>query len=154
MTTADESVQALIADVRHGGPNARLAALRGLGKMGAVTRVALPELTTALNDADGRVREAAAQAIGQVGRDGLGTLVRMLTHPDKYVRRHAVWGLGKVGAAAKPAMNDLCRALKDEDARTASGAAQALGVGEAAREPAGARRGIARTDDANAHPVE
>jgi HEAT repeat protein len=51
----------------------------------------------------------------------------MLSHEDKYVRRHAVWGLGKLGPLAKPALADLCAALRDPDPRTASGAAQALG---------------------------
>jgi HEAT repeat protein len=51
----------------------------------------------------------------------------MLTHADKYVRRNAVWALGKLGPLAKPALGDLTAALRDADPRTASGAAQALG---------------------------
>jgi HEAT repeat protein len=128
MTTADESVPALIAETRHYNLNVRLGALRSLSKLGALAREALPDLTEALNDSDARIREVAAQAIGQLGRDAMATMVRMLTHPDKYVRRNAVWGLGKLGPLAKPVMNELSRALKDDDARTASGAAQALGA--------------------------
>jgi HEAT repeat protein len=51
----------------------------------------------------------------------------MLRHPDKYVRRNAVWGLGKLGPLAKAVLPELCRSLADVDPRTASGAAQALG---------------------------
>lgn len=127
MTTADDSLSTLIADIKHHSPSVRLSAFRSLSKLGASARQALPELTAALNDKDAKIREGAAQAIGQLGRDALPTMVRMLTHPDKYVRRNAVWGLGKLGPQAKPAMHDICQALKDEDARTAAGAAQALG---------------------------
>jgi HEAT repeat protein len=62
-----------------------------------------------------------------MGPDALPTLIGMLDHHDKYVRRHAVWAMGKLGPLARPALHDLCRALKDSDPRTASGAAQALG---------------------------
>src|SRR6185312_1843694 len=48
-------------------------------------------------------------------------------HSDKYVRRQAVWALGRLGPLARPVLTDLCRSLKDADPRTASGAAQALG---------------------------
>lgn len=127
MTTADETLPALIADTHHHNPSIRLGALRSISKLGALAREALPDLTAALNDSDPRVREGAAQAIGQLGRDAIPVLVRMLSHSDKYIRRNAVWGLGKLGSQAKSVLFDLCRSLKDEDARTASGAAQAIG---------------------------
>lgn len=133
MTLADESLAALIADTHHHNPSIRLGALRSITKLGLMAREALPDLTAALNDSDPRVREGAAQAIGQLGQDAMPVLVKMLTHPDKYIRRNAVWGLGKLGPQAKPVIFDLCKSLKDEDARTASGAAQALGnMGEEA----------------------
>jgi HEAT repeat protein len=106
-----------------------------VGKLGELAREALPQLAQLLNDADGGVREAAAQAIGQIGPDALPQLVRMLGHPDKYVRRNAVWALGKLGPLARAAVPDLTGALKDADPRTAAGAAQALGcVGQDAAE--------------------
>ncbi len=130
---ADETLPALIADTHHHNAAIRLGALRSISKLGQLAREALPDLTAALNDSDARVRECAAQAIGQLGRDAISVMVRMLSHPDKYIRRNAVWGIGKLGAQAKPIIFDLCRSLKDEDARTASGAAQALGnMGEEA----------------------
>jgi HEAT repeat protein len=58
---------------------------------------------------------------------------KMLRHPDKYVRRNAVWALSRLGGAAKPLLSELCSLLKDADPRTAAGAAQAIGsMGEAA----------------------
>ena len=62
-----------------------------------------------------------------MGPDALPTLVTMLVHTDKYVRRKAVWAMGKLGPLAIPALAELCAALKDVDPRTGSGAAQALG---------------------------
>ncbi len=127
MTTVDDPLPALIADTHHQNPSIRLGALRSITKLGSQAREALPDLTEALNDSDPRVREGAAQAIGQLGRDAIPVLVSMLSHSDKYIRRNAVWGLGKLGSQAKSVLFDLCKSLKDEDARTASGAAQALG---------------------------
>jgi HEAT repeat protein len=81
-----------------------------------------------LDDGDAKIREATAAAIAQIGLPAFAVLLEMLTRPDKYVRRHAVWGLAKLGPSAEPALEKLCLALKDEDPRTASGAAQALGA--------------------------
>src|SRR5207249_5923519 len=88
---------------------------------------ALPDLGRALRDADAKVREAVAQAIGQMGPAAIPVLTGMLIHEDKYVRRHAVWALGKLGPQATTVLSALCKRLKDSDPRTASGAAQALG---------------------------
>ena len=127
MTTADDPLPDLMTNTRHKSPAIRLGAVKALGKLGWLARDALPALTTALDDPDAKVREAAAQAVGQLGPDAVPTLAGMLTHRDKYVRRNAVWGLGKLGPLARAVLPDLCRALQDEDPRTASGAAQALG---------------------------
>ncbi|CAN5253549.1 hypothetical protein BH11PLA2_BH11PLA2_30470 [soil metagenome] len=127
MTTADETLPVLIENTRHRFPATRLRACKSLGKLGETASTALPALTLSLDDADPKVREAAAAAIGQLGVVAIPTLSGMLTHPDKYVRRHAVWGLGKIGPAASNVRTKLCLVLKDEDPRTASGAAQALG---------------------------
>src|SRR5436190_11700804 len=128
MTTADESLPVLIENSRHRFPATRLRAIKSLGKLGHEAGNALPALTLALDDADAKVREAAAAAIGHIGTAALQTLAGMLTHPDKYVRRQAVWALGKLGPTAQPMRHRLSLLLKDEDPRTASGAAQALGA--------------------------
>lgn len=74
-----------------------------------------------------KVREAAAQAIGQMGAHAIPHLIDMLQHEDKYVRRNAVWALSKIGPQSRSALPALCRTLKDADPRTATGAAQAIG---------------------------
>jgi HEAT repeat protein len=127
MTTADDPLPALVRALRSNNPTDRVRAAKDLGRLGWLAREALPALIAALHDADAKVRETAAQAIGLMGPEALPTLVAMLIHEDKYVRRHAVWALGKLGPLARPAIHDLCHTLKDIDPRTASGAAQALG---------------------------
>jgi HEAT repeat protein len=108
-------------------PATRVRAARELGKLGAEALGALPELIKAVEDSDQGVREAAVQAIALLGPAGVVPLVQFLSHSDKYVRRNATWGLGKLGQHARSAMASLCAALHDSDPRTASGAAQALG---------------------------
>jgi HEAT repeat protein len=127
MSTTDDPLPELIRALRSRAQGDRLRAAKDLGRLGWLAREALPALVGVLKDEDGRVREAAAQAVGQMGPEALPALVGMLEHTDKYVRRHAVWALGKLGPLARPALADLCEALRDPDPRTGSGAAQALG---------------------------
>lgn len=125
--TADDPLPALVRALRDQNPAERVRAAKDLGRLGWLARDAMPALVAALDDDDGKVREAAGHAIGLMGPEALPTLTAMLRHDDKYVRRHAVWALGKLGPLAKSALGDLCEALKDPDPRTASGAAQSLG---------------------------
>lgn len=124
---ADDPMPDLIRALRGRAPADRLRAAKDLGRLGWLARDALAALERVLLDDDPKVREAAAQAIGQMGPDALPVLVGMLGHADKYVRRHAVWALGRLGPLARGAVADLCAGLKDADPRTASGAAQAIG---------------------------
>lgn len=127
MTTTDDPLPDLIRALRSRTPTDRLRAARDLGRLGWLAQDALPALIGVLADDDGKVREAAAHAVGQMGPEALPALASMLGHDDKYVRRNAVWALGKLGPLARPVLADLCRALKDTDPRTGSGAAQSLG---------------------------
>jgi HEAT repeat protein len=126
-TPADDPLPDLIRALRSRAAAERLRAAKDLGRLGWLAREALPALVGALGDEDGKVREAAAHAVGQMGPDAVPALAAMLHHSDKYVRRNAVWAMGKLGPLAKSSLADLCAALKDPDPRTASGAAQALG---------------------------
>lgn len=127
MSSTDDPLPALIRGLRHRLSADRFRAARDLGRLGWLARDAMPALVNALNDAEANVREAAAHSIGQMGPDALTALAGMLQHDDKYVRRHAVWSMGRLGPLAKSVLPDLCKALKDADPRTASGAAQSLG---------------------------
>src|SRR5262245_28007176 len=127
-TRIDDPLPDLIRSLKHRLPVERQNAAKALGRLGWLAREAMPSLLHMLSDEDGKVRECAAQAIGQMGPDALPALSDMLTHTDKYVRRQAVWAIGKLGPTAKFALPDLCEALRDPDPRTASGAAQSIGA--------------------------
>lgn len=126
-TQTEDPLPDLLRTLRGSAPTDRVRAARDLGRLGWLARDAMPALVRAADDADGKVREAAAQAVGQMGPDALPPLKKLLQHDDKYVRRQAVWALGRMGPLAKPALASVCEALRDADPRTASGAAQALG---------------------------
>ncbi len=127
LMTTDDPLPDLVRTLRSQATADRLKAARDLGRLGWLARDAMPALVVSLSDTDAKVREAAAQAIGQMGPDSLPTLAEMLGHSDKYVRRHAVWSLGKLGPLARSLLPALCESLKDSDPRTACGAAQTLG---------------------------
>lgn len=117
----------LIATLRAKQPQQRLSALRSLGRLGPLAAEALNAVQLCLHDEEATIREAAAQTLGLMGPIAIPHLRVALSHPDRHVRRHAVWALGKFGPAAHAAVPELCRALTDTDQRTCTGAAQALG---------------------------
>jgi HEAT repeat protein len=125
---AEEDIPILIKGLKNPNGLIRAKAARGLAKSGTQARSAFGQLMIAVDDEEQAVREAAVQAIAGIGAESVPTLMQFLSHSDKYVRRNAVWGLGKLGPAAIPALNVLCTALLDSDPRTASGAAQAIGA--------------------------
>ena len=61
------------------------------------------DLTGALNDASASVREAAAWALGMLGRakgrEGVPALIESLNDEDRSVRERAAWALGMIGDA-------------------------------------------------------
>jgi HEAT repeat protein len=133
MAPVDETVSELLRGLRHSSPVVRVKAARGLVKFNTPPREAFAVLLKAVDDPEQSVREASIQALATYGQLALPSLAEFLTHPDKYVRRNAVWAIGKLGPAARTVLPELCVALRDADPRTAAGAAQALGnMGEAA----------------------
>jgi len=137
MPVAQQHWSELVRGLANPLPAGRIRAARELAKLGPAAAGAVPALTAAVEDGDQAVREAAVQAFAAFGPTAVAPLIHFLSHPDKYVRRNATWGLGKLGPHARSAMASLCSALHDPDPRTASGAAQALGnMGAAAAVPA------------------
>ena len=126
-TSTDDPLPELIRALKHRSAFERVQAAKALGRLGWLAREAMPVLMMSLGDEDSKVREAAAQAVGQMGPEALAALCAMLTHSDKYVRRQSVWAMGKLGPLAKSALSHLIAALRDPDPRTATGAAQAIG---------------------------
>jgi len=127
MTLAEDTASELLRGIRHPNPAVRLKSAKGLAKLAHPSPEAFPILLGATDDPERGVREASVQALGIYGQEVLPTLTKLLAHPDKYVRRNAVWAIGKFGPAARFSQAALCNALNDADPRTSAGAAQALG---------------------------
>ena len=77
---ADDPLPDLVRGLKSLTVAERLRAAKDLARLGWLAREALPVLITALEDDDAKVREVAAQAIGNMGPDALPTLAGMLTH--------------------------------------------------------------------------
>jgi len=99
-----------------------------LGAIGPGARAALPQLTAALQDANGFVRVAAAAALVQVGGDAQGVplLIEALKDPDIVGPRVAADALAELGDAARPALPALLATLKDPAPCAQVAAARAL----------------------------
>lgn len=123
--TIRDPVPELLEEVAASDTTIRMAAIRSLGRLGPLARdEASDAVAKHLNDLDPSVRIASAEALGHMG--AIDQMMAGLSNPDKYVRRHIVWALARIGDAAAPAVEELARTLHDSDPRTATGAAQAL----------------------------
>ena len=86
-------------------------------------------LIAALKDGDARVRQLAAQAVGEIGRraaPAVPDLVALLSDPDEGSRNSACIGLAGIGSAAAEAIPALQRALKDPSVDVRRFAQQAI----------------------------
>lgn len=138
----------------------REAAARALGRLGADATVAIPALSRALRDNQGRVRWEAAIALAAMGKDSITTLIEALDEKDSKTRHAAAYALGEIGPAAVTAVPALVRSLNDQDQAVRNSAAYSLttigtpgflallDVVEQSSEPA---RGVATRMLTNAH---
>lgn len=121
-------------DLRSPSAARRRAAVKSLCALGAaVPPSAMSALLPLLEDPDDRVREGAAEALGNVGRGGgpavhsiLVTLYRMLVSPDANTRMRAALTLARVGPNARLLIPALTAALRDRDIVVARLASEAL----------------------------
>lgn len=126
-----ESVEPLRAQLSNADFNVRLDAAEKLKARGPAAAPAIPDLAKALYDEEGRVREAAAEALGAIGKEAWSELVVAARDPDANVRAAGVKGLGMLGAAG---VEELTQSITDKDPFVRQRAAQALAccAGEAA----------------------
>ncbi len=92
-------------------------------------RPCLQALIVAIQDRDGRVRELAAQAIGNIGSGAAAAvpaLIKLLEDPNEGSRNCACIGLRGIGPAAKDALPFLRKALSDPRPDVRGFAAQAI----------------------------
>jgi cyclophilin family peptidyl-prolyl cis-trans isomerase/HEAT repeat protein len=83
--------------VAHPNPIHRLRIALALGRIGAITKTGVPELTTLAKDSDRRVRETTAFSLGEIG-SGAEVLFALAADPDAAVAAEAVEALSKLAA--------------------------------------------------------
>jgi HEAT repeat protein len=128
-----EPLTRLIAQLRRGLPEERLAAARELG--GLKAERAVPALIEALHDSQLGVRLAAAGALGEIGSPrATPALVVVLRDGDPQVRKAAASALGET--ADPSAMEALLAGLDDPELTVRFAVGTALGrFGDAALPP-------------------
>ena len=83
--------------IAHPNSLHRLRIALALGRIGAITKTGVAELTTLSKDPDRRVRETAAFSLGEIG-SGAETLFTLAADPDAAVAAEAVEALAKLSA--------------------------------------------------------
>lgn len=109
------AVDTLVDKLKDGEWHVRLAATWGLGSIGGKTAVAalfetLCEVTEVVD-----VREAATNALREIGKPAVIHLIKALKNRDEWVRLQAAEALGDIGPDAREAVPALREALEDND---------------------------------------
>ena len=113
---------------KSSNPKEKLTALKELGHLGQISsglaKPAIPEIMTALDDKDAKVRAEAAHTIGMIDAENKAEivikLVKMLNdEKDETVRRGVAMGLGAMGSDAKDAVSALREARTKADKKDA-----------------------------------
>jgi HEAT repeat protein len=98
--------------------------------IGPNAKAAVPALGRALLSKERENCWCFADALGAMGPEALAALTHALANSDPDIRAAAIFGLGKLGPAAEPAVSPLLQCLKDENANVRDRAVQALtGIG-------------------------
>ena len=108
------AVEAASEALRHPNPIVRCEAAGTLDQFGESAREAVPALQRSLTDSHGRVRIAAAFALGNIGADEeiIADLIGLLSDRQPAVANAAAWALARYGQAAAAAAPQLVRLLR------------------------------------------
>lgn len=130
--SAGQVVARLLTLLKDPAPDVRRTAALSLGKIGEPA--AATALRDGLSDADERVRQYSAWALGNLGEEGLKqaglVLVETLKDPSLPVKAAAAEAIGKLGGTDEM-VELLSETLKDPDPVTRQAVVQALGWLEA-----------------------
>ncbi len=118
----------LLQDERQGSFGARATGARLLGDCGPAALSTSPALGKLLQDPDGDVRVAAAEALLKISSDAdaLRVLVDALRSPELLVRRRAAEALGGRGVQAQGALPALRAAVQDPEPEVRRAVREAL----------------------------
>lgn len=131
-----ETIPDLVFALKHRNPILRRRAVRALGLHGAKVQHLAGQITPLLDDADHRVREETARALGRIGSAPLPAVIDGLGNSNRHVRREAIRFLRQNGSESRQAVPELAQALRDPDMKVRMGAALALGLLGPEAEPA------------------
>lgn len=128
-----------------------------LGRLGPLAKPLSPAVQKLVADPDPKVREAAADAVREIGITDPAGLAALMTNPDVTVRRAAARLLGALEEIPPAAVGPLTAALADDDATVRVAAASAISLaGPAAGADAAAKlaAAIEKTYPAEYDPAE
>jgi HEAT repeat protein len=107
--------------LRWAGPpaaNVRESAARSVGIIGPDAQAAIPALTNAMHDLEGRVRWTAAEALGRIsGPRAVAGLVTALQDPDLGGPEFAAYALRLAKPETEAGLTALARALQDTNSQ-------------------------------------
>lgn len=128
-----EIVPKLIAALKSTDERKPVLAAEALGKLGAEAKGAVPDLKTAMDAKNPLLKVAAAQAILRIdaeddatSRAAVDAIASVLHSEDDSAQLEAARALGNLGPRAEPVIDELCEALKDDQAHVSMHAAEAL----------------------------
>ncbi|MGE3775852.1 MAG: HEAT repeat domain-containing protein, partial [Pirellulaceae bacterium] len=133
------SLDQLTQQMKEGSAELRLAAIEGLGRLGAGAAPAVDGLIALLDDPDSNIRIASAQALGAIGapaRRAVPALLKRFTDLERNEAEVPVWhaageAVGKLGPDSLP---ELMKLLVSEDDIACHAAAVAIhGLGAEAK---------------------
>ena len=124
---ARKGADALIAMLEEGDAGEREAAVYTLAKIEAKTSAVVGALIGALSDAEGKVSEMAARALGEIGEPAVEALIEALGGKEARGPGYAALALSIIGPPARGATDRLLVMLKTGDEEARALAAFALG---------------------------
>ncbi len=120
------AVPSLLNALKGGNDQTRELSGSALSWITPISEESMSALINALGDDCERVRNAIANALGNVGRPALPSLVNALSHENEWVRAKSAYALGRMGTQATEAVPALISARRDKSRRVRSKSARAL----------------------------
>jgi HEAT repeat protein len=124
---AKEPLKTLLAQLKYGDDNAKIAAMMALADLGSEAKEAMPDLLMAIISPNEDFRLNGAIALGKIGKAAVPELAKLLDSKQEDTRYYAIAALGWVGPDAKEIAPAVIKALADPSDGVRRKAAFALG---------------------------
>lgn len=115
---AEEDLKKLIDGAGSKDRETCLAAIDGLGELGAGAADAVSALVAAMQRPDAEIAWHACRTLGDIGPKAsaaVPALTKALQHENAKVRGYAAFALGRIGASAGPSVDKLIETAFDKD---------------------------------------